>query len=989
MASQSMQGPTEEVYIVNHCYVFLSPQRLIFALILNCHLTEKNMNKLRNFFSLILLFHLSFGISVKAQLSVKIENRTIQIQSGERNYSFSPSFTVLYNATDPDMMMKPVNIKTVSYNVLTWRVKDSSKADFIQKTIGKETAGDGFDDRILRKAAEKRTGAIHNAGESTSMIANHVRQSGDTTFFDFPADPKFILKAYVLKKSKPYPILQYELQPLVQGYFSVGYTGAPSFTEENVAGIWQPLIWQEKRIPEKAFLTPAFMATLPTTMVFDGKNTIGVMASPDAIPFQPLPLLVNSQFGIGLINAEKNIQPSVYAPIPGGYKSKMKAGEPFRFALHLVVEPQTINHAYETIARNMFGFKDYRSNAISTLNKTLDNIVDYSMSEYTWYVDSLKGYAYATDVPGAVKNVSSLNPLELAIVRDDVHMFEKRAYPQIEYMLSREKFLFSLDSTQKIQSPSRKLKGPVAPLSELGALYTVLGKQNPFFLQLMEKEYAKVRTRNMDVEEKGNNWINAMHLFRTTGDSSYLTTAITKASTYLQTRVYTPQSEFSDPLAGGFFFWPAYTNRWIELLQLYEITKERSFLDAAVEGARNYTQFIWMVPAIPDSLVTVNKDGKAPFYWYLKSKGHKQVYYPEEKVPAWRLSEIGLTPESSATSAGHRGIFMTNFAPWMLRLGYYANDSFLLNVAKDAVIGRYRSFPGYHINTERTTAYENVDFPFHKHMDQSVNSFHYNHILPMASMLLDYLVSDAYIRSKGAIDFPAEYIEGYAYLQSKMYGARTGKFYSDNNVKLWMPGNLLQTENIELNYVSARKSDTLFIAFTNQSQQNIKSVFTLNDSLAKLTSKASMDIWQNNKWTKVPQMSKDLSVQVARNGITAIRLSGVDMQIGFQQQLLGARTSKTKDYIHLPQGNANAMLLHLGNYDKRLYVYLEDDDNKVKTATLQYQIADGKTFTLEDKQYPFEFTVPLQNQSNIQFSLTLNKTNGEKEETKLVTLGGE
>jgi len=171
-----------------------------------------------------------------------------------------------------------------------------------------------------------------------------------------------------------------------------------------------------------------------------------------------------------------------------------------------------------------------------------------------------------------------------------------------------------------------------------------------------------------------------------------------------------------------------------------------------------------------------------------------------------------------------------------------------------------------------------------------------------------------------------------------MYGARTGKFYSDNNVKLWMPGNLLQTENIELNYVSARKSDTLFIAFTNQSQQNIKSVFTLNDSLAKLTSKASMDIWQNNKWTKVPQMSKDLSVQVARNGITAIRLSGVDMQIGFQQQLLGARTSKTKDYIHLPQGNANAMLLHLGNYDKRLYVYLEDDDNKVKTATLQYQI---------------------------------------------------
>jgi hypothetical protein len=113
------------------------------------------------------------------------------------------------------------------------------------------------------------------------------------------------------------------------------------------------------------------------------------------------------------------------------------------------------------------------------------------------------------------------------------------------------------------------------------------------------------------------------------------------------------------------------------------------------------------------------------------------------------------------------------------------------------------------------------------------------------------------------------------------------------------------------------------------------------------------------------------------------------MKVGFQQQLLGAKTSNTADYIHLPQGNAKAMLLHLGNYDKRLYVYLEDDDNKVKTAILQYKNADGKTFQLEDKQYPFEFTVPLQKQSSIAFSLTLNKTNGEKEVTKLVTLGKE
>ncbi len=123
-------------------------------------------------------------------------------------------------------------------------------------------------------------------------------------------------------------------------------------------------------------------------------------------------------------------------------------------------------------------------------------------------------------------------------------------------------------------------------------------------------------------------------------------------------------------------------------------------------------------------------------------------FSPEEWAPAWRLSEIGLTPESSGTSTGHRAIFMANYAPWMLRLGYYAKDPFLKNLGKAAIIGRYRNFPGYHINTSRTTIYEKEDYPLRPHHQLSVNSFHYNHILPMASMLLDYLVTDVFVKSK-------------------------------------------------------------------------------------------------------------------------------------------------------------------------------------------------------------------------------------------------
>lgn len=925
------------------------------------------------------------GIS-QAQVSIPAGQSNVIIKSGQRTYTFSPSFVVLYNATDPGMALKPAGIKKVEYNVLTWKVQYSSRADFVQKKINASVAGDGFDDRILRSKAEWRTANIFNAGERTEVRATGIRRKGDTVFFNIPEFPQFKLSVYLLTAAKPYPLLQYSFRPIRSGYYSIGYTGSPSLAPEMATAIWQPLIWQEKRIPDAAYLTPAYMATLPTTMVNDGVNTIGVLAAPKEIPFQPLPMLPNSRFGISLLNEQKQLQPSVYAPMPGGYLSQMKEGDVFDFSFYLVTEPKSVNDTYQKIAQQLFGFKDYRHNDIASLNTALDNMVDYSLSQYAWFIDSLKGCAYSTDVPGAVKNVSSLNPLELALVRDDSVMFEKRAYPLMEFMLSREKFLFSLDSTQKIQSPSRKLKGPIAPLSELVALYNIFSRQNDFCLQMAQKEFNFARIRNLDTKEKGNNWINAMYLYQATGDKNYLLAAVSKANEYLAQRIAQPQTGFNDPMQGSYFFWPTFTGRWIEFLQLYELTRDTRYLEAARQGARQYTMFTWMCPVIPDSLITVNKGGKAPMYWYLRSKGHQQMYYPEEQAPAWRLSEMGLTPESSGTSTGHRGIFMANYAPWMLRIGYYTRDTFLMNVAKAAIIGRYRSFPGYHINTERTTAYEKVDFPLHEHKDQSVNSFHYNHILPMASMLLDYLVTDAYVRSNGKISFPYEYMEGYAYLQNNLYGAQKGSFYTESKVQLWMPARLLNINNTELNYIAARKDNKLLLAFTNQSAKPVTAAVTINPSWVKFKVSSVVSTYAG----KLVKGLKDSSftITVPANGIAAVAVSDATARSSFQQKILDTSyTEISRDYAKLKAGNAHAMLFNLGEYSRRLYVYLEDDDNKYRQASLIYTLASGKEVRIDDKAYPFEFTVPVDKGQPIPFYLSLTGVDGNEEKSESVTMG--
>ncbi|WP_018626556.1 hypothetical protein [Niabella aurantiaca] len=931
----------------------------------------------------LILIGCAWCIPVNGQATA---GKDFKIVSKGRVYHFKPDFVVLYNEKDPELALKPAGIKKVSYNVPTWKVTSDSLADYQQKDVSKTVAGDGFDDKILRGARQRRTANIYHAGTSYFITAKTITDTRDTVAFIFPEHPVFTLKAWILKKSLPYPQIHFLLIPKKDGFYSVGYTGAPAFRINQVDELWQPLIWTEKRAPQQPYLTPSFMATIPSTLVNDGYNSIGVMADSKYLPFQPLPLLTNSQFGIALVNFRSLLQPQVFAPIPGGFNSKMTTGNRFGFSMNLVVEPSGITGAYEQIAKKDLGFRDYRTNATVSMNTTLDNLVDYSKTHFAWFIDSLKGFAYSTDVPGAVKNVSSLNPLELSIVRDDKEMFEKRAYPLMEFMLSREKFLFALDSTQKIQSPSRKLRGPIAPLSELEVLYNVFGRNNSFYPEMAKKEFNSSRIRNLDEKQKGKNWVNALFLFKMTGDTAYLRLSRELADIYLKLRVDKRIEQFGDPMASSNFFWPTFTNNWSALLELYELTGDGRYLAAAHDGARHYTLFTWMVPKIPDSQITVNKGGKAPMYWYLKSKGHHQMYYPEEQVPAWRLSEIGLTPESSGTSTGHRGIFMSTYAPWLLRIGYYTKDSFLMNVAKAAIVGRSESFPGYHINTERTTAYEKKDFPLHEHKDQSVNSFHYNHILPMASIFIDYLVSDAFVKSQGKIDFPNEYIEAYAYMQNKMYGTQKGKFFQSEGVQLWMPARLLRIGDIALNYISAKKGDTLFLAFMNQSAKTVTTDVTVNPSLAVLSGRRSIRQLTPSAG-QLPVKDSTFRVAVAPGGLAAVAIAGARLQTSFQDLILENKKDRRSDYALIREGDARALLFKLGAYEQRLFVFLQEDDTKWKKVRLVYTVKGEKEKVMDKNEYPFEFTAPVGKDKSVRFHLELTDRTGKTTRSKRVVLG--
>jgi hypothetical protein len=921
---------------------------------------------------------------------ITLRDKTILIKDKRSNkaFEYQAQFKVLHSSIDPLINARPSGISGVQYNVTTWLASNEKPTEKLQHTQRDEVQqGDGFDNRILDSQVKDRTANLFEAALSTLMLPKKAYLKDNSFVFDFAPQELFTLRAFLTLPQSGYPQLKFEFCPKKQRYFSIGYTGAPSFKTSEIKEIWQPLIWQEKRIPNLPYLTLAYHCPLPTAMVNSQNHTFGVVADPSEFPFDPLPLFSNSRFGVAIRNEAGDIQPLLFAPALGGSGSLMKPDNKYQFMMQLMIEPTDLLPAFKNLAQKVYHFQDYRSNGPHQLNRTLDNLLDYGMSHWSYFIEDLKGCGYSTDVPGAVKNVSALNPLEMALITDNQLIFKKRAYPIMEYLVSREKFLFSMDENQKIQDPSRKLKGPVAPISELTALFNISQGNSTTFLELAQNEYQGSRIRNLKVKQSGDTWQNALSLFRATKDSIYLKKAIEGARIYINKRVVQPAQDFYNPDVQP-FFWPDFVPDYIGLFQLYEATGLPEFLKVAHQGALHYTQFVWFSPEIPNRNILVNKGGKAPVYWYLESKGHKPMEAPEETVPAWRLSEIGLTSESSGTSTGHRAILMPNHGPWLYRIGYHTKDQFLMNVARASVVGRYSNFPGYHINTARTTIYEKPDYPLKPFKDLSVNSFHFNHIWPLMSALVDFLVTDAFVKSDAAIDFPAEFIEGYAYLQSKFYGHQQGRIYGEQ-AWLWMPQNLLTVSSDEVNYLTARGEDNLYIVFTNQSKEAQTFTFDLNKQLTLFSENHKVRIWKDNQLKGIEQMTNgQMKLQISQQGIVVVCIEKLSVNPKFQHKLVENHlaTSKGNQFQSITFGHTKAMIIQFGQAQKNAFIYLGDDDKVFKDIKLNYSIDNSPVQVLRDFEYPFEFTVPLEKASKISFYLEGTKIDGEQLKSENVVL---
>lgn len=804
--------------------------------------------------------------------------------------------------------------------------------------------------------------------------ANAMAQSGDREWvFSFEEDDRYNLSLTLsLGNTDEPPLISWQLESRTGGWISVAFTGLDTTPLRHADFLYQPLVWSGKRFPVKGVITPEAFATT-AAVFFAGKGyTEGLAVNPAEIPYR-FATFENSRFGLAIRSGNAKIRPTVFAPLFGGESSAVDVGSRSQFSCYYFIQPGDWETGIQYLYNSVINYRNERKNTSVSLNQTLDNMVDYAMNDfYSGWVEELKGSDYRFDVPGTVKNVSALHPLSVALVTDNVDIYQRRALPMIEYLMSREKYLYATDENITQQNPSHFLKGPCMEINELASLHQMTGGRNTAFVKEMDRVFGTVRQLNLVTESGGATWQDYLAKYRMLGDSTFLEQAIELADDYLEKHVYQPPTDFTtsaglkDRQAS---FVTDYTAKWYDLLELYEETGLQRYLDAASSGARQMLLWMRSNPFAPDTAITVNEGNRVAGVFpgrrfklnsYDFSEYDTSTEIQQQQLEAWRTSLVGLPPEAPSTYR-YGPVMLTHHAAWMLRLAKLTGDALFEQAAYNAILGRYANFPGYYFTSLYTNVYQQESYPLHPYLDVKYNAIFYNHIWPHIALIQDFLISDTYLRSEGAIDFPSAYSGGYAFLTSKVYGHLPGKIYNEGGIYPWIPKNAFAVIDPSLNYVLGRSETDTYVILMNTGSQPLTTTVHFNQDVVK---------WDSDKSYQISSMGADqpvktemsegkLTVSVPGNGIRTFKIEGLRNEPLLKKDKPFQSPVGENGYFRATVdglGTLTGMLISVADNLTNAYVYTDATEKQLKKMTLSYSTDGINWEAIADDSYPFEFS---------------------------------
>ncbi|WIY81713.1 NEW3 domain-containing protein [Propionimicrobium sp. PCR01-08-3] len=797
------------------------------------------------------------------------------------------------------------------------------------------------------------------------------------------------------------PEAHYVLTAKNDGDYLVGYqsqdTKSIDDLDEVLCGTYQhALTVREGSAPLGAWELFAPMS-LTQYNANDVAVTTGVFLPADVAEFVHERQLMSDQqpYGMSLRNDSLDVVPCMYSPQPG-LRTAMKDGDRRGFAFGIAARVDTLYGTYAELCRDEYGLTAYRENvydrsltdAIHAMIDLIeiepegDDSVDYIPSFSGWW-NRAKGFVDVEN-ENAVRTAASGVLLSASYLTDtgDGALYERRARPLIEYQLSRKGIGHTPIIGYPVYTDKTQYRIGRIPTDSvnLTSLYQLTHGRNAALERLAVRA-----NRDGVVGQSRAPFANALATYRITGDPAYLAEAKLLGSRYVRDEILTPYRGNGQPPTG---FAYSFSKYWVDLLELFEVTGEQEYLDGAYREVQRFITQTEVRP-IPNNQVTVPIGHVVTQQYDWKSRSALPDYpvdsVSEETVPAWYVSTTGLTFEalsslmlgtSDVTDPGGGYVFNPCWAGALLRLAQHTGDPLIADVAHNMVIGRFTTYPGYY-SRQFQVAQMKPDFATSG--PPQITGYYFHHAPAQLGLAMDYLFSESYYRSGGAIDFPHVFEADFAYFKFFDYGHAPGTFFGEDGVWPYLPAGLIAVDNPQINWLGATGNGSLYISLTNSavSDQHVNVELASEVSgLDRSAREVEVIAADGSRFTDTAHNGK-LGVKVPGHGLVALIVRNVDVNrpaLPFDD--IADRGTDSFSEVDTDPGSDYGLVrgLLLVRPDSRGYdAYIQIDTEQ--QASLNYRIGDQEMQQAAAKQYPFEWTIPVDNLTQtFSYTVTFGET---------------
>jgi hypothetical protein len=800
-------------------------------------------------------------------------------------------------------------------------------------------------------------------------------------------------------------LVTFKLIAKADGFYSIGFSAfKPWETSEIRFNQLSPMVQFVRRHDEPVMTTsscsPLPMALVESMSPGDATISYALVADPDHLSTQwPGPR--NAMLGLSMLNHKAAIQPTVFGPIMGFDNSRFEAGDHVTMSCRVMTVAGDWKAAQQVAMRDIFQVTDYRKPIKASLSQSYLNMVDLMASEQGGWNDKLMGF-YNIESPSTVTHASPLGIVEAALLTDSEAFFKDRVMPTIGYTLSRPSshFAASVPEDMHVYVNEKRITLTV-PTQFYGAAYwqglhDMLGRRNAWLADMIfgngivnySNDYSTIPA-----------WSELLANYRLKPDVQLLDRIVSEADEFLEKEIYARRTDIQQI---RHFYNISFYPYWWDLQDLYEVTGKKRYLDAAIEGANFTMAGQWAHPRPMQQSQVIhqgNHFGNDMPNWWLGDKRFR-LGYPlkddsivEHQVPNWQVSSVGLGFEQPTTlyatgkGDGLGMILMSAWAPNLLRLYGNTGNDLYQSYARNSIIGRFANYPGYYVRGE-TDLYHAVDYPY---TGPDVTSLYYHHVPPHAAFTMDFLVTQANVRSKGAIDFPWSRQQGYVWFTNRVFGQAPGSIFDDHNVTLRLTRKPFTVNTPMADYLLGYSDQATYLVLMNQLDETLHVPVSVdvNDTRLMMGQQALLRDNTGKVISKVTVQEK-MTVAVPAKGMVVLQIQNNAKQtLAKASELPVLKRGYVQQEIDGPWKQMHAFRIRSPFGHDGLYLVLLGHPQDGAAAQLTLKLSDGSTKTMTSDAFPHEFIVyPIEMNQDVQLQLQLTDADGNHLQTAPLTLRG-